>query len=42
MSHFVVFDADDPTRLGKTIAPTDPRPTAELQQEKIPRFQTKT
>lgn len=38
----VLLDADDPRRLGRTITPTDPRPTAELQQEKISRFQTKT
>lgn len=42
MGHSVVLDGDDPRRLRKTIAPTDPRPTVELQQEKISRFQTKT
>lgn len=39
--HSVLLDADDRRHLGRTIAPTDPKPTAELQREKISRFQTK-
>lgn len=39
MSHPVVLGADDPRRLSKTIAPTEPKPTIQLQQEKVSRFQ---
>lgn len=39
MSHPVVLGADDPRRLSKTIAPIEPKPTAELQKDKVSRFQ---
>ncbi|XP_048768864.2 uncharacterized protein LOC125675325 [Ostrea edulis] len=39
MSHPVVLGVDDPRRLSKTIAPTEPKPTIQLQQEKVSRFQ---
>ncbi|XP_062581910.1 uncharacterized protein LOC134243692 [Saccostrea cucullata] len=38
MSGPVVLGADDPRRLSKTIAPTEPKPTEELLQEKVSRF----
>lgn len=39
MSQPVVFDIDDPRRLSRTIAPIDPKPTTELLEEKVSRFQ---
>lgn len=39
MGHSVLLYADDQRRLGRNIAPTDPRPTAEPQHENISRFQ---
>ncbi|XP_055999261.1 uncharacterized protein LOC125649364 [Ostrea edulis] len=39
MSQSVVFDIDDPRRLSRTIAPIDPKPTTELLEEKVSRFQ---
>lgn len=42
MIHSVLLDADDQRRLGRTIVPTDWRPTAEFQHEKISCFQIKT
>lgn len=39
MSHPVVLGADDPRRLSRTIAPIEPKPTEQLQQEKVSRFQ---
>jgi hypothetical protein len=42
MSHPVVLGTDDPKRLSKTIAPVAPKPTEQLQLEKISGFQNKT
>ena len=41
MCHPVVLDIHDPSRISRTIAPVDPKPTAVLEEEKVSRFAPK-